>query len=204
VRLSIVDELVIASRNRGKIREIEHLLAGCVGRVRSLDEFAHVPEVVEDGETFEENALKKGRAVAAATGLPALADDSGLIVDALDGRPGVRSARFSGEGATDASNNAKLLEELRGVPSERRIARFRCVAALCRPDGECRTFSGELEGVILDGPRGSGGFGYDPLFLVPEFAKTLAEIHLEIKNAASHRGKALRDLKLCLARNDVR
>jgi XTP/dITP diphosphohydrolase len=187
-----VDELVIASRNRGKIREIRHLLEGRVGRVLSLDDLDPVPETVEDGETFEENALKKGREAAAFTGIPVLADDSGLIVDALDGRPGVRSARFSGEGATDETNNVKLLEELRGVPPELRTARFRCVAALCFPDGECRTFSGDLEGIILDDPRGGEGFGYDPLFLIPDYGKTLAEMSLEEKNALSHRSKALR------------
>ena len=191
-------ELVIGSRNRGKILEIGHLLQGMVDTVLSLDDFPPFPEIIEDGDTFEANALKKGREVAAATGKPALADDSGLLVDALGGMPGVRSARFAGEGASDDSNNRKLLLDLRGVPAEQRTARFVSVVALCCPDGECRTFSGEVKGIILDAPTGSCGFGYDPLFFMPEMGRTLAEIPVEEKNAVSHRGKALRQLEAYL------
>lgn len=184
-------ELVVATRNSGKIRELERLLEGVVATVIPLDRFPGVPEVVEDGATFAENAVKKARAAAAATGLPALADDSGLEVDALDGRPGVYSARFAGEGGDDPANNRRLLEELAGVPASGRSAAFHCVLAFCLPDGSCRTFEGRLPGVILEGPRGEGGFGYDPLFLVPAYGRTLAELPLEVKNLISHRGAAL-------------
>lgn len=188
-------ELLVATTNRGKLREIEALLAGAVSNVLSLDAFPDLPAVVEDGDTFEENALKKARAVAQATGKPVIADDSGLVVDCLDGRPGVYSARFAGDGATDAENNKRLLKELEGVPPEQRNGAFRCVAAICLPDGSCRTFDGELQGEILDAPRGEGGFGYDPLFLVREYGLTLAELPLETKNNISHRGEALAKLK---------
>jgi XTP/dITP diphosphohydrolase len=151
--------------------------------------------VVEDGATFAENALKKGMAAARATGLPVIADDSGLEVDLLGGRPGVRSARYAGEDATDSANNERLIGEIAGFPEGGRTAAFRCVVALCLPDGSCHTFTGSLEGLILKEPRGSGGFGYDPLFLIPEYGKTLAELPMEVKNAISHRGKALAALK---------
>jgi XTP/dITP diphosphohydrolase len=188
-------ELLVATGNKGKLRELELLLHGAVARLVSPPDVPALPAVVEDGETFAENAVKKARSAAVATGKAAIADDSGLVVDELGGQPAVRSARFAGEGASDADNNAKLLRELAGVPEERRAAAFRCVIALCMPDGECRTFEGELKGVLLGAPRGSGGFGYDPLFLVPEYGQTLAELPLEIKNAISHRGKAFAKLK---------
>lgn len=188
-------ELVVATANRGKLRELELLLDGVVERLFSPADFPVFPEVVEDGETFAENAVKKARSAALATGKPVIADDSGLVVDELGGRPGVRSARFAGEGASDVENNAKLLRELAGVPAERRTAAFCCVIALCLPSGECFTFEGRLEGAILDEPRGKGGFGYDPLFLVPDYGLTLAELPLEIKNIISHRGKAFARLK---------
>lgn len=188
-------ELVVATANRGKLRELEQLLDGTVTRLFSPADFPVFPEVVEDGETFAENAVKKARSAALATGKPVIADDSGLVVDELGGRPGVRSARFAGERASDAENNAKLLRELAGVPAERRTAAFCCVIALCLPGGECLTFEGRLEGVILDEPRGTGGFGYDPLFLVPDYGQTLAELPLVIKNTISHRGKAFARLK---------
>lgn len=189
-------ELVVATANRGKLRELELLLDGVVERLFSPADFPVFPEVVEDGETFAENAVKKARSAALATGKPVIADDSGLVVGVLGGRPGVRSARFAGEGASDAENNAKLLRELAGVAGARRAAAFCCVIALCFPGGECLTFEGRLEGVILDEPRGRGGFGYDPLFLVPEYGLTLAELPLEIKNNISHRGKAFAMLKV--------
>jgi XTP/dITP diphosphohydrolase len=188
-------ELVVATRNAGKIRELARLLDGLVETVLPIGSFPGVPDVEEDGATFAENAVKKARCASAATGLPALADDSGLVVDALDGRPGVFSARFAGEGADDALNNMKLLAELSGVSGSERTAAFQCVLALCLPDGTCRTFAGRLAGVILEEPRGDGGFGYDPLFLVPGYGQTLAELPLEIKNGISHRGKALVELK---------
>ncbi|HEY6874427.1 MAG TPA: XTP/dITP diphosphatase [Geobacteraceae bacterium] len=193
-------ELLVATGNRGKLREIELLLHGTVGRILSPMDVPALPDVAEDGKIFAENALKKARSAAMATGRPVVADDSGLVVDELCGHPGVRSARYAGEGAGDAENNAKLLHELAGVPAQRRTAAFHCVIALCMPDGECLTFDGELKGVILTGPQGNGGFGYDPLFLVPEYGQTLAELPLEVKNAISHRGKAFAKLKAHLQR----
>ena len=192
-------ELLVATGNRGKLRELELLLQGSVERLLSLADFPELPAVDEDGKTFVENAIKKARSAAKATGLPVLADDSGLVVDRLGGRPGVHSARFAGATATDAENNALLLRELAGVPIEFRGAAFRCFIALCLPDGACETFDDELRGIILESPRGTEGFGYDPLFLVPEYGKTLAELPLATKNRISHRGKALLRLKEFLA-----
>lgn len=192
-------QLLVASGNKGKLREFAELLKGVVDQVLSPADFPGLPEVVEDGATFEANALKKALSAARFAGVPVLADDSGLSVDYLDGRPGVYSARFAGEGASDADNNALLLKELAGVPAEQRRAAFHCVIALCRPDGSCETFDGSLPGLILDAPRGAGGFGYDPLFLVPEYGQTFAELPLHIKNRISHRGRALQMLKDSLA-----
>ncbi|MBI1920551.1 MAG: XTP/dITP diphosphatase [Geobacter sp.] len=188
-------ELLVATTNRGKLKEIEALLSGCVERLYSLADFPDLLVVEEDGATFEENAVKKARSAAQATGKPTIADDSGLVVAALGGQPGVHSARFAGVDATDADNNVKLLHEMSAVPAESRKAAFRCVVALCFPDGACRTFSGELPGTILFEQRGTGGFGYDPLFYIPGYDGTLAELPLEAKNAISHRGKAMAGLK---------
>jgi XTP/dITP diphosphohydrolase len=185
-------ELVVATRNQGKLREIRQLLAKEGIAVLGLDAFPGIPEIEEDGETFAANAAKKARTVALATGRLTLADDSGLTVEALDGAPGVYSARYAGEEADAAANNRKLLDALDAVPAGRRQAAFCCVMALCTPEGDCRFFEGRLAGLILDDRRGEGGFGYDPLFLVPEYAKTLAELPLEVKNRISHRGQALR------------
>ena len=192
-------ELLVASGNKGKLREFGELLKGVVDTILSPADFPGLPEVEEDGATFEENAIKKARSAALFTGRPVLADDSGLSVDFLDGRPGVYSARYAGEGASDADNNALLLSELDGVPAYQRGAAFHCVIALCRPDGSCQSFDGSLPGVILEEPRGAGGFGYDPLFLVPEYGQTFSELPLEIKNAISHRGRAMQLLKAALA-----
>ena len=191
-------ELVVATRNGGKLREIRRLLEETEIRVLGLDAFPELPETEEDGETFEANARKKAETVARLTGRLTLADDSGLVVDALDGRPGVRSARFAGVHATDEDNNRKLLSELSGIPRERRGAAFHCAMALCAPDGECRLFSGQVPGIILDAPRGNEGFGYDPLFLVREYGRTMAELSLDVKNRISHRGQALRQAVDCL------
>jgi XTP/dITP diphosphohydrolase len=193
-------ELLVASGNKGKLREFGELLKGVVDTILSPADFPGLPEVEEDGATFEENAIKKARSAALFTGRPVLADDSGLSVDYLSGRPGVYSARFAGEGASDADNNALLLRELVGVPTEQRGGAFHCVIALCQPDGSCQTFDGSLPGVILEAPRGEGGFGYDPLFLVPEYGQTFSELPLEIKNAISHRGRAMQMLKAALSR----
>ncbi|WP_136516214.1 XTP/dITP diphosphatase [Geomonas edaphica] len=194
-------ELLVASGNKGKLREFGELLRGVVDTILSPADFPDLPDVVEDGATFEENAIKKALSAARCTGRPVLADDSGLCVDYLCGRPGVYSARFAGEGATDADNNALLLRELAGVPAEKRGAAFHCVIALCLPDGTCRTFDGALAGVILEAPRGEGGFGYDPLFMVPEYGQTFSELPMEIKNAISHRGRAMQMLKEALTQS---
>ena len=192
-------ELLVATGNKGKLREFAELLKGVVDTILSPADFPGLPEVEEDGATFEENAIKKARSAALFTGCPVLADDSGLSVDYLNGSPGVYSARYAGEGASDANNNALLLRELAGVPVERRSAAFHCVIALCQPDGSCRTFDGSLPGVILESPRGEGGFGYDPLFLVPEYNQTFSELPLEIKNGISHRGRAMQLLKAAMS-----
>jgi XTP/dITP diphosphohydrolase len=192
-------ELVVATGNKGKLREFGELLKGVVETILSPADFPGFPEVEEDGDTFEANAIKKAMSAAVFTGKPVLADDSGISVDYLGGRPGVYSARYAGEGAADADNNALLLQELAGVPAGQRGAAFHCVIALCHPDGSCQTFDGSLPGVILEEPRGAGGFGYDPLFLVPEYGQTFSELPLDIKNAISHRGRAMQQLKAALS-----
>lgn len=188
-------KLVVATRNRGKIKELEVMLGGLVEEIFCAADLVGFPDTIEDGVTFEENALKKAREASLFSGLPALADDSGLVVDVLDGRPGVFSARFAGEGAGDAANNDRLLSELQGVPVNSRQAAFVCVLALVTPDGFERTFLGRVEGSILESPRGAGGFGYDPLFLVEGFDLSMAEIELEQKNLVSHRGQAFRQFR---------
>ncbi|MDD2319527.1 MAG: XTP/dITP diphosphatase [Geobacteraceae bacterium] len=192
-------ELLVATANKGKMKEIGQILAGYVDRLYCLADFPDLPEVVEDGLTFEENACKKALSAARATGIPSVADDSGLVVEALGGHPGIRSARYSGIGASDADNNRKLLREMADLPAAQRAAYFYCAVALCFPDGTCRTFCGTLQGVMLDAPRGAGGFGYDPLFFVPEHGKTLAELDSGVKNDISHRGKALEELRKYLS-----
>jgi len=187
-------ELVVATRNAGKLKEIRRLLESHGIRVRGLEEFPGVPDVVEDGKTFAENAIKKAEAVAQFTSLPCLADDSGLVVDALQGRPGVHSARFSGAEADDQSNNRKLLYEMAAVPEIRRQASFCCVMALCMPGQSPRLFQGRVNGAILEREQGAGGFGYDPLFWLPGYNCTMAELPLDTKNQVSHRGQALRQL----------
>lgn len=182
--------LVVATRNKGKIVEINELLSGLVDQISGAADFAGFPKTIEDGATFEENAIKKAREAATFTGLPVLADDSGLVVDALDGRPGVFSARYAGESADDAANNARLLEELQNIPSEARQAAFVCVLAFVTPDGVEKCFTGRVNGRILLETRGKGGFGYDPLFLVDGFGLSMAELTLAEKNEVSHRARA--------------
>ena len=184
-------KLVLATHNAHKVREIGQILGDGVA-LRSLADFPDVGKIPEEGETFAANAAQKALFVARALGLPALADDSGLEVDALAGAPGVRSARFAGEGARDAENNAKLLGLMAGVPAERRTGRFRCAIAVAWPDGSVRTAEGACEGRILEAPRGAGGFGYDPLFVPDGCDRTYAELGGEAKNRISHRGRALR------------
>lgn len=184
--------LLVATRNKGKIHEIKALLDGVVDEVLCAADFPVLPETVEDGVTFAENALKKAREACQATGCSVLADDSGLIVSGLHGRPGVFSARFAGEDADDASNNRKLLHELGQLPEASRAAAFVCTMAYVTPDGVEKLFEGRVEGVIIDTPRGVHGFGYDPLFFVDGYQQTMAELPLEEKNRISHRGQALR------------
>lgn len=195
--------LVFATRNRGKLAELEALVAPLGITVVSASSFPDLPEVEEDGATFEENAEKKAREVAHATGLPALADDSGLVVDVLDGAPGVFSARFAGPGADDRANNAKLLALLKDVPAEGRTAHFRCAMALADPEGalgaRVHLTQGRCDGQLLFAPRGEGGFGYDPLFLVPALGLTFAELPREVKNRISHRAQALLAMREVLA-----
>ena len=188
-------ELLIATRNRGKLLEIESFLAGIVEKVSCSADYDGFPDTVEDGETFEQNALKKAREAMIFSGLPALADDSGLVVEALGGCPGVYSARFAGEGADDSANNRKLLEELEGVPPRLRQSAFVCVMAFVAPDGQEQTFTDRVNGRILLEERGKNGFGYDPLFLVDGFERTMAELTVAEKNLISHRGQALRQFR---------
>lgn len=195
-------DILLATNNQGKVQELVRLLGDLPFNVRSLRDFPEVGEIEEDGESFAENALIKARAGAGATGLLTLADDSGLEVDVLEGEPGVRSARFAGEPKDDSRNNAKLLELLQDIPLNRRTARFKSVIALVTPEGEEHLTEGTCEGLIGLQPRGQGGFGYDPLFYVPEYDKTFAELSLEEKNAISHRGKALRAAAAMLERLD--
>ena len=190
--------VVVASSNRGKVHELRALLAGLpIDLVSLADALPRKLEIVEDAETFEGNALKKARVVAEATALPTLADDSGLEVDALQGRPGVRSARYAGDRATDAENNSKLLHELEAVAprGSERVARFRCVVVFLDPSDpkHPRIASGACEGAIATTPRGAGGFGYDPIFLVDERedGRTMAELAEAQKNAISHRAQAI-------------
>lgn len=187
-------KLLVATRNAGKLREIRRVLESEGIEILGLDDLPDAPEPEEDGETFLDNARKKAWSLVRATELPALADDSGLVVDVLGGRPGVHSARFAGAGATDERNNRKLIQELRGVPPGRRSAAFVCAMVLALPDRREFTAEGRLEGRILERPKGTRGFGYDPLFFVEESGTTLAEMELETKNRLSHRGRALRAL----------
>lgn len=187
-------QLLFATKNPGKLIELRALLQGLRVEVIGAAEMEGLPDVEEDGATFLENAIKKAREVAAACRLPALADDSGLEVDALSGRPGVHSARYAGPLASDEDNNRKLLAELADVPPSERGARFRCVMALCDPCGslgeQALTASGVCEGRILLEPRGTGGFGYDPLFFCPELGQTFAEAGVGPKGGVSHRAQA--------------
>lgn len=192
--------LVVATHNPGKAREFAKLLSGLPLEVVGLDAFPPAPVPEETGTTFAENALLKARDAFATTGCLAVADDSGLAVDALDGAPGVYSARYAGEPADDRANLAKLLDELRDLPAERRTARFVCVLALVGPHGE-NLFTGTCEGILFDAPRGTGGFGYDPIFVPIGHDRTFAEMTAEEKAALSHRGTAVRELRTFLETN---
>lgn len=185
-------ELLIATSNEGKLREILAVLSVLPLKFKSLKDFPGWPSAVEDADTFMGNAEKKALHYARLARIATLVDDSGLEVDALGGRPGVYSARFAGEGAVDQANNTRLLDLLRGVPFERRTARFRCAMVLADPSGVLARAEGTVEGVILEEPRGTAGFGYDPLFWIAELGKTTAELEPQRKNQISHRGQALR------------
>jgi XTP/dITP diphosphohydrolase len=193
-------KIIFASRNRGKIEEMQALLAKCGVTLQSLDDYPDLPDISEDGNSFLANALKKARAIAELTGETVLADDSGLEVRALDGAPGVYSARYAGEGADEEKNILKLLHDLEDVPPEEREAAFRCVLVLYLPDGRYHTFDGKWEGRIAETPAGKGGFGYDPVFYLPERGVTVAELPAGIKNRISHRAKAVEKLKVWLQR----
>lgn len=196
--------LVFATRNRGKLAELRQLLTSTTVEVVTVDEAAarlgrELADVIEDGDTFAANAAKKAREIAQATGWPALADDSGLEVDALHGAPGVMSARFAGSHGDDAANNARLLAELHVVVTERRTARFRCALAFADPAGalgdQLLTADGTVEGRILTAPSGTSGFGYDPLFFCPELGQSFGEAEREAKSRVSHRGRAMAQLR---------
>jgi XTP/dITP diphosphohydrolase len=185
--------LVIATRNKGKTLEIKALLKGFPVEIKNLDDFGPIPHLKEDGDTFDENAYKKASFAARILGLPALADDSGLTVEALDGAPGIHSARYAGENATDEQRYLQLLDEMEGKSN--RKAAFECVISIAVPTGPALTYEARCEGLITMEPAGSNGFGYDPVFFYPPYNKTFAQITLEEKNRISHRGKALAELR---------
>ena len=186
-------KLILATSNKDKAREIAEILSDTPFVVSTMKEEGFNPDIVEDGKTFEENALIKARAVhALAQNAYVMADDSGLCIDALDGAPGIYSARFCGEDSTYPEKFAKIFEMLKDVPEEKRTAKFVCSIAVVRPDGSEFTVRGEICGVLHEKPMGDGGFGYDPIFYVPEFGMTTAQMTKEQKNSISHRGKASR------------
>ena len=188
-------ELIVATRNKGKIREIREALKGLGLRIYALSDFSDSPEIEEDGKSFVENALKKARFYSKVFGKLTLADDSGVEVDSLKGLPGIYSARSAGKGASTRDNNQKLLNEMKGISLSKRGARFKCVMAMVSPDGREAIAEGSCKGRIGFKEKGRKGFGYDPLFILPKYGKTMAELSLEEKNKMSHRGKALRKLK---------
>jgi len=185
--------LVLATRNQGKVSEFKELLSDFDVEIKGLQDFGPISQVIEDGETFEENAYKKAHFTAKMLGFPVLADDSGLMVEALGGVPGVHSARYAGEGASDEENNLKLLEAMKGV--ENRKAAFKCVIIIAVPSGPALTYDGICEGEITDEMKGDRGFGYDPVFYYPPLKKTFAQMSIEEKNRVSHRGRAMSQLR---------
>jgi XTP/dITP diphosphohydrolase len=185
--------LVMATRNPGKTAEIRELLQGFPVEIKSLSDFGPIPEVEEDGDTFDANAYKKASFTARVLGVPAIADDSGISVDALNGAPGVHSARYGGENASDEDRRNKLLAEMDGRTD--RQASFECVISLAVPSGPALTYEGRCEGVLAEVPAGANGFGYDPIFYYPPLQRTFAELTREEKSRVSHRGKALRELQ---------
>ncbi len=185
----MINVIVLATGNQNKVKEMRELLKDFPVEIKSLKDYGPLPPVEEDGETFDDNAYKKAAQTAKVLGLPALADDSGLVVEALDGRPGVYSARYSGEDATDWDNCEKLLAEMEG--KDNRKAHFECVLSLATPGGPALTYEGRCDGVITTERQGESGFGYDPVFYYEPLKKTFAELSMDEKNKVSHRGKAL-------------
>jgi XTP/dITP diphosphohydrolase len=188
-------QIVIASRNEGKVREIRNFLHGLDFDIKSISDFNHIPEIKEDGNSFEENALKKARAIYEQTKITTIADDSGLEVPYLNYQPGIHSKRYSGENANDMSNNMKLLDDLKNVDMDNRRARFKCLIVLYNSLYNGLSFEGKCEGYLIDDMKGDNGFGYDPLFIPVGYTKTFAELDLVTKNKISHRGKALTHLR---------
>jgi len=188
----MVKVIVLATRNIGKMKELQQLLQDFPVEIKNLNDFGPIPEVEENGETFDDNAYKKASFTAKVLGLPAIADDSGLVVQALGGAPGVKSARYAGENASDAENIAKLLKEMENKADRR--AAFECVISIAVPSGPALTYEGRCDGEITTKPRGKSGFGYDPVFYCPEYGKTFAELSSQEKNRVSHRGKALKEV----------
>ena len=184
--------IVLATRNKGKTREITALLKDFPVEIKDLDDFGPIPEVIEDGKTFDDNAYKKASFTSRILGYPAMADDSGLCVEALGGAPGIFSARYAGENATDQDNVKKVLEDLKG--QKNRNASFKCVISIAVPTGAALTYEGECKGIIIDEPAGANGFGYDPVFFYPELNKTFAQLTIDQKAGVSHRGQALREI----------
>ena len=184
--------IVLATRNEGKVRELREMLKDFPVDLKSLNDFGPIPEVVEDGATFDDNAYKKASFTAKVLGIPAMADDSGLMVEALGGAPGIKSARYAGEDTTDADNIRKLLADMEGI-SDRRAA-FECVISIAVPKGPALTYEARCDGEITNEPSGEEGFGYDPVFYYPPLKKTFANLTMEEKNQVSHRGKALKEV----------
>ena len=184
--------IVLATTNKGKTKEIKALLKDFPIDIKNLDDFGPIPEIIEDGQTFDDNAYKKSSFTARILGYPAMADDSGLCVDALDGAPGIYSARYAGENASDADNVKKMLDALES--KENRNAAFKCVISIAVPTGAALTYEAECKGILTKEPIGDNGFGYDPLFFYPEFNKTFAQLTIQEKGQVSHRGKALKEI----------
>jgi XTP/dITP diphosphohydrolase len=189
----MVTLLILATTNTNKVKEFQEILKDFPIEIRSLADFGPLPEAIEDGETFDENAYKKAIHTAKILGFPAIADDSGLVVEALNGAPGVYSARYAGENATDKENVDKLLKDMQGIKNRR--AAFHCVLSIAVPSGPALTYEGRCEGTLLEERRGETGFGYDPIFYFEDLGKTFAECTMEEKNKVSHRGKALAEFK---------
>ena len=189
-------KIILATKNKGKVADFEKLTENMNIEVISfLDEEINFPDVVEDGETFEENSMKKALEIAKYTGMITVSDDSGLCVEALDGAPGIYSARYSGENATDSKNIDKLLEEMKNIPQGERQAKFVSVVSIAKPDGTVQSFRGEVEGEIIFERKGTNGFGYNPVFFSYELQKTFGEATMEERVTVSHRARAFRELK---------